>query len=239
MDILSQIVKQRKIQLAKEKSNYEIASFKQVLKKSGLSIIGEMKRASPSKGQIANENFNILEQAKVYQEKGVDAYSVLTEQHFFKGKNNDLFSLHHFDKKRPILRKDFIFDAHQIFEAKLLGASAILLIVRILSDEQLAELHGLAQQLGLDVLVEVHDEGELKRALKIPKLEIIGINNRNLDTFETDIKTTEKLLKNIPDRREYIVVSESGFLNSADIKWAEALGVDALLIGEGLMKGLI
>jgi indole-3-glycerol phosphate synthase len=141
----------------------------------------------------------------------------------------------------PILRKDFIYTPFQVAQAKFLGASAILLIVRMLSDEQLQALHALAYDLQMDVLVEVHDEAELQRALRIPQLKLLGINNRNLNTFEVSLQTTERLLSQIPEgqRSSLLVVSESGYLCKEDVHYAETLGVDALLIGEALMKGLL
>ena len=141
----------------------------------------------------------------------------------------------------PILRKDFIYTPFQVAHAKFLGASAILLIVRMLDDKMLLELHKLAQDLEMDVLVETHDEEEIRRALKIPNLEILGINNRNLNTFEVDIKTTEKLINEIPSDvlNNLTIVSESGFLSKEDVEYAEKLNVDGLLIGEALMKGLL
>lgn len=239
MTILDDIFEKRKEQLEKEKANYAVSSFKQALKKPGLSIIGEIKRASPSKGRIASETFNLEAHVAFYQEKGIDAYSVLTEESYFKGQNADLVAVHKCDPKTPLLRKDFIFDHHQVFEAKVIGASAILLIVKMLSLDVLIELHTFAQKLGLDVLVEVHDVEELKQALQIPGLEIIGINNRNLNTFETNLQTTVDVLKELPNRDNYVIVSESGYLNHTDVEWAKTIGADALLIGEGLMKGLI
>jgi len=139
------------------------------------------------------------------------------------------------------LRKDFIYTPFQVADSRFLGASAILLIVRMLNDTQLLSLHRLAQDLDLDVLVEVDDAHELERALAIPELAILGINNRNLNTFEVSLATTEQLLQQLPkERREkLIIVSESGFHSVEDIAYAEQLGVDALLIGEALMKGEI
>ena len=159
-------------------------SFHKALSQEGIRIIGEIKRASPSKGQIALENFDLLKQATHYVEHGVAAFSILTEEAYFKGDNTFIPQVVEAFPKVPILRKDFIYTPFQVAQAKFLGASAILLIVRMLSDEQLQALHALAYDLQMDVLVEVHDEAELQRALRIPQLKLLGINNRNLNTFE-------------------------------------------------------
>jgi len=216
-------------------------SFHEALSQEGISIIGEIKRASPSKGQIALENFDLLKQATHYVEHGVAAFSILTEEAYFKGNNTFISQVVEAFPKVPILRKDFIYTPFQVAQAKFLGASAILLIVRMLSDEQLQALHALAYDLQMDVLVEVHDEAELQRALRIPQLKILGINNRNLNTFEVSLQTTERLLSLISEeqRASFLVVSESGYLSKEDLHYAQTLGVDALLIGEALMKGLL
>ena len=174
-------------------------------------------------------------------DKGVSAFSILTEKEYFKGENDFIKIVREKFPEMPILRKDFIYTPFQVAHAKFLGASAILLIVRMLDDKMLLELHKLAQDLEMDVLVETHDEEEIKRALKIPNLEILGINNRNLNTFEVDIRTTEKLINEIPSDvlKNLTIVSESGFLSKEDVEYAEKLNVDGLLIGEALMKGLI
>ena len=136
---------------------------------------------------------------------------------------------------------DFIYTPFQVAHSKFLGASAILLIVRMLNNDELNYLHQLAQSLGMDVLVEVHNQQELSRALAIPNLEILGINNRNLNTFEVSLQTTENLIALIPKekREKLLIVSESGYLSKEDIEYAKSLNVDALLIGEALMKGLL
>ena len=241
MDILFEIKEKREIQLQKEKKVYKRPSFRDALKQEGLKIIGEIKRASPSKGKIADNSFNLLNQAKHYVENGVAAFSILTEEEYFKGDNEFIKTVSENFPHIPILRKDFIYTPFQVAHAKFLGASAILLIVRMLNDEELHTLHRLAHELELDVLVEIHDKSELERALKIPDLQILGINNRNLNTFNTDIKTTGKLIKFIPEEilKNIVLVSESGFLSKDDLKYAENLNVDALLIGEALMKGLL
>ena len=241
MDILLQIKQQRDLQLQREFASVERPSFFKALAQEGIRIIGEIKRASPSKGQIALEDFDLLKQAAHYVEHEVAAFSILTEEAYFKGDNTFIPQVVTAFPQIPILRKDFIYTPFQVAQAKFLGASAILLIVRMLSDEQLQALHALAYDLQMDVLVEVHDEAELQRALRIPQLKLLGINNRNLNTFEVSLQTTERLLSQIPEgqRSSLLVVSESGYLSKDDVRYAETLGVDALLIGEALMKGFL
>ena len=241
MDILEKIKIKRDIQLVDELKSFKQPSLKKALNQKGIQIIGEIKRASPSKGKIANDDFDLLKQAQSYVDKGVAAFSILTEKEYFKGENDFIKIVREKFPEMPILRKDFIYTPFQVAHAKFLGASAILLIVRMLDDKTLLELHKLAQDLEMDVLVETHDEEEIKRALKIPNLEILGINNRNLNTFEVDIRTTEKLINKIPRDvlKNLTIVSESGFLSKEDVEYAEKLNVDGLLIGEALMKGLI
>ena len=241
MDILSKIKEQREIQLHREIEEWARPYLTQAIQRPGISIIGEIKRASPSKGQIATEDFDLLKQAQHYANNCVAAFSILTEEAHFKGDNAFIPIVAKAFPMMPILRKDFIYTPFQVAQAKFLGASAILLIVRMLSDEQLQALHALAYDLQMDVLVEVHDEAELQRALRIPQLKLLGINNRNLNTFEVSLQTTERLLSQIPEgqRSSLLVVSESGYLCKEDVHYAETLGVDALLIGEALMKGLL
>ena len=241
MDILEKIKIKRDIQLVDELKSFKQPSLKKALNQKGIQIIGEIKRASPSKGKIANDDFDLLKQAQSYVDKGVAAFSILTEKEYFKGENDFIKIVREKFPEMPILRKDFIYTPLQVAHAKFLGASAILLIVRMLDDKTLCELHKLAQDLEMDVLVETHDEEEIRRALKIPNLEILGINNRNLNTFEVDIRTTEKLINGIPGDvlKNLTIVSESGFLSKEDVEYAEKLNVDGLLIGEALMKGLL
>ena len=160
MDILLQIKQQRDLQLQREFTSVERPSFFKALAQEGIRIIGEIKRASPSKGQIALENFDLLKQAAHYVEHGVAAFSILTEEAYFKGDNTFIPQVVTAFPQVPILRKDFIYTPFQVAQAKFLGASAILLIVRMLSDEQLQALHALAYDLQMDVLVEVHDEAK-------------------------------------------------------------------------------
>jgi indole-3-glycerol phosphate synthase len=205
-------------------------SFYKAIKKDGLSIIGEVKKASPSKGIIKSE-FDPIKIAKQY-EKVIDAISVLTEEDYFKGHAKYLQDISK-QVDIPLLRKDFIIDYIQIFEAKLLGASAVLLIAAILDEKKLQNFLAITKSLGMDALVEVHNEEELEMVLKTDAV-IIGINNRNLHTFEVNIDTTIKLRKMIPDDK--LVISESGVFTGDDIKRLCQVKIDAILVGESFMR---
>jgi len=196
----------------------------------GRAIIAEVKKASPSKGVI-REDFEPLSLAQTYAASGAAALSVLTERQFFQG-SLDFLRLIRKHVSLPLLRKDFLFDPYQVYEARAYGASAILLIVAILSDKQLTELSALAHSLGLDCLVEVHGEAELERALACG-VQLLGINNRDLRTFHTTIETSERLLRLIPPG--ITVVSESGLSRSEQLSRLEAQGARAFLIGETFM----
>lgn len=239
MDILQKIKIKRDVQLERELSSFRRPSLKEALKRPGLQIIGEIKRASPSKGQIAEEGFDLIRQADHYVNNNIAAFSILTEEEYFKGDNEFIKKVGEHFPDVPILRKDFIYTPFQVAHSKFLGASALLLIVRMLDDSALHELHKLTYELEMEALVEVHDEAELERALKIPGLQILGVNNRNLNTFEVNITTTKKLMDRIPDslKKDITLVGESGFLNEDDLKYAKTINVDGLLIGEALMKG--
>ena len=220
------------IEKCKDRIDDEKKSFASAIRINGkISIIAEVKKASPSKG-IIREDFKPVDIAKEYLNAGVEAISVLTEKDFFMGNDNYLKEISK-TVPLPILRKDFIIDEWQIYQSLLIGARAILLIVSILNDNQLKKFLETAQSLDLDCLVEVHNEEELKRALFAGAL-IVGINNRDLKTFEVDLKTTEKLMKQI--NNEIITVSESGIKNYSDVKLLKEIGVDAVLIGETFMR---
>jgi len=196
----------------------------------GRAIIAEVKKASPSKG-IIRADFEPLSLARTYAASGAAAISVLTEKQFFQG-SLDYLRLIREHLALPLLRKDFLFDPYQVYEARAFGASAILLIVAILSNHQLAELSMVARSLDLDCLVEVHDEGELERALACDA-QLLGINNRDLRTFHTTIETSERLLRLVPPG--VTVVSESGLSRSEQLSRLEAQGARAFLIGETFM----
>lgn len=194
-------------------------------------VIAEIKKASPSKG-VLREDFRPAEIAVSYERGGAACLSVLTDKDFFQGDDAYLQEARN-ACSLPVIRKDFIVDAYQVYEARVLGADCILLIVAALGDEQLRELTELAHRLGMDVLVEVHDAEELGRALPLGT-RLVGINNRDLRTFETRLSTTIDLLESIPDER--IVVTESGILNRDDVDLMRANGVHAFLVGEAFMR---
>lgn len=205
-------------------------SFYNAMAKKGLSIIGEIKKASPSKGLI-KENFNPIWLSHQYK-NSVDAISVLTEEDFFLGSDRYLKEVSD-NVDIPTLCKDFIIDKNQIYNAKLLGASCVLLIVSILDEEQLNEFITIAHGLSMDALVEVHTKDEVSKALGAGA-RIIGINNRNLKSFKTDINTTLKLREYIPNN--CLVISESGIDKEEHIKTLKSANIDGILIGESFMR---
>ena len=210
--------------------------FYRALQKEGMSYICEVKKASPSKGLIAPD-FPYIEIAKEYEAAGASAISVLTEHFYFQGSNEYLTAIHE-AVSTPILRKDFTVDPYMIYEAKVIGASAILLICAILTDEQLKSYYELATSLGLSVLVEAHDEKEVRRAIAIGA-DIIGVNNRDLKTFTVDIMNSVRLRTLIPDSingKPVVYVSESGIRTPEDIDRLRGNGTDAVLIGETFMR---
>ena len=205
--------------------------FETALLSDDIAFICEVKRASPSKG-IISENFPYLEIAKEYEAAGAAAISVLTEPSYFKG--SDFYLQEIADTVSiPLLRKDFTVDSYMIYEAKILGASAVLLICAILDKNTLAEYINIAHCLGLSALVETHTEAELEMALSVGA-RIVGVNNRNLKTFEVDINLSERLRKIVP--KDIIFVSESGIRCSEDINILRQIGADAVLVGEILMR---
>ena len=205
--------------------------FEQALKKEGISFICECKKASPSKGLIAPD-FPYLEIAKAYETAGADAISVLTEPKWFLGSDQYLREIAA-EVSIPCLRKDFTVDPYMIYEAKVLGASAVLLICSILTEEQLKEYREIADTLGLSALVEAHDEEEIRMALR-SGARIIGVNNRNLKDFSVDTENSRRLREMVPP--EVLFVSESGVRTPEDVAKLREIGVDAVLIGETLMR---
>jgi len=198
------------------------------------SLIAELKRASPSKGILA-PHLDLFQVADIYTQNGASAISILTDEKFFMGKLDTLRELR-FKKKSelPLLRKDFTIDEVQLYEARVNGADAILLIAAALPDDKLfADLHACALNLGLTALVEVHDEAETERALKLKDVKLIGINNRNLATFEVSLATTERLRPMISS--DIAVVAESGIFTASDVDRLAKINIDAVLVGEALV----
>ncbi|MFA9556154.1 indole-3-glycerol phosphate synthase TrpC [Evansella sp. AB-rgal1] len=236
--ILDTIVAQKKKELSyitnlNKESEFDSRSFYHALTNPtrDLAIIAEVKKASPSKG-ILVENFDPLAIAKSYETLQMDAVSVLTDEKFFQGKKEYLTQI----KKHttlPVLRKDFIIDEKQIHESKAIGADAILLIAAILDSSQLREYMQLAEELQLDVLVEVHDEMEIEKVLSSTNPKIIGVNNRDLKTFETKIETSQRLRKYIPE--DILFISESGIHTREDVDFLRNNNVHGLLVGEAFM----
>ncbi len=242
--ILDEIVADKKVRLKAQKeiitegemirfasiSMRRSCGFRQALSKKGLSIIGEFKNASPSMGEIKSV-VDLPDRIRQYS-FSVDAISCLTEEDHFDG------SVEYFKDIRemtdlPMIRKDFIIDEYQIYEAKTIGADAILLIAAILGDEELTDFQKLAKHLGMDVLLEVHDEDEMQRAVKLGA-DIIGVNNRNLKDFTIDLNTTKRLRDMAP--KGSVFVSESGVTTDEDIRFLRECNVDALLVGTALMQ---
>ena len=242
---LQEIIRSKKQEVGHRKSKAALLDYKARMKnlpasrgfRSALekpdscSLIAEIKKASPSKG-ILREQFDPLEIALLYESNGAAALSVLTDEPFFQGKLSLLTEIQKISRL-PLLQKDFILDEFQLYEARVYGADAVLLIVAMLEQSQLVEYQAAAAELGLGCLVEVHTYDETEQALKA-EAGIIGINNRNLETFETDLNTTFSLIKEIPDDR--VVVSESAIGTRKDVERLMESGVDALLIGESLLK---
>jgi indole-3-glycerol phosphate synthase len=244
--ILDEIVLHKKKEVEKDKKRYPLDELKSRIKNSPhirdikpaltsplppIRIIAEVKKASPSKG-IIRKDFDPVEIAKTYEDNKAAAISVLTEGNFFHGSLDFLKRIREVTSI-PLLCKDFIFDTYQIYQARLFGADAFLLIAAILEDRSLDDLLKTGKALGMEAIVEVHNMEELKRVLQTDA-EIIGINNRNLKTFKTDISTTTHLAKEIP--KEKIVVSESGIHTCEHISRLKESGINKFLIGESLMR---
>ncbi|MBI5640923.1 MAG: indole-3-glycerol phosphate synthase TrpC [Nitrospirae bacterium] len=246
MSILEKIVQQKKERLMSVKSKTTLAELKSIIKDieiprdftaavkrnaGRINMIAEIKKASPSRGVICND-FDHIRIASEYEDANVAAISVLTEEDFFQGKITFLCEVKKISS-RPLLRKDFLFDAYQIYEARAHMADAILLMASVLDMKQAGEFLHLSHELGMAVLFEVHDMRELEIALKL-ETPIIGINNRNLKTLTVDLKTSLTLKKEIP--HDKITVSESGIKTRDDVLRIEAAGIDAMLIGTTLME---
>ncbi len=204
--------------------------FRSALRRDGISLIAEVKRQSPSKGSILPD-MDVAHLATLYEQSGARAVSVLTDYKFFGGTMEDLVKVHT-QTKLPCLRKEFIIDPYQIYEARAAGVAAVLLIVRILSDEELRGFRSLCRSLGISALVETHTEDEILRAIDCGA-NIIGINNRDLDTLEIDLGTTLRLKKRVSGG--HTLVSESGIHTRRDVRMLEDGGVDAILVGESIL----
>ncbi len=248
MDILTEIINYKRqeishllasrsaLKLQAYQSGLSSSSFKEALLKQGTSIIAEVKKASPSAGIICHD-FKPVEIALNYVKNGASAISVLTDEKFFKGHLDYLQAVRQ-KVDVPIIRKDFIIDALQIYQAKIVGASAFLLIASVLTVEQMAEFISIGEDLGLDALVEVHNQDELDKAL-LANPKIIGVNNRNLRTFKTSLQTSFDMIDAIKCAGIEVAVSESGIKTQAEIESLYKSGYDAFLIGESLMRGIL
>ena len=246
MNILDEIVAKTKSKLEEKKQglsleelsskidfeNLKETNFKKSLQNKAEAIIAEIKKASPSAG-IISENFDPVLKSKEYESFGASALSILTEEDYFLGNIQYLMDVKAITSL-PILRKDFIVDEYQIYESKLIGADCILLIASILNDEELKNFSEIAERLKLDYIIEVHDEEELQRVKHFSNA-IIGVNNRNLKTFDVDINNSVELKKIFEG--ENIFIAESGIKSKKDIKYLQQHNINVFLIGESLMKG--
>ena len=246
MTILDDIVKNTRQKLIQKKADAPLEQIKSQLKDLKLpkgnfkenllnkdqAIIAEIKKASPSAG-IISEDFNPVKKAKEYEDFGASALSILTEEDFFQGSNQFLIEVKAITKL-PIIRKDFMIDEYQFYEAKLIGADCILLIASVLSDEEITKFVNLAETLELDYIIEVHDEEELRRVEHFEQA-MIGVNNRNLKTFEVDLNNSINLKELF--KGDNLFIAESGIKNQDDIDRLKEHDIHAFLIGESLMKG--
>lgn len=243
--ILDKIVEDKKARLIEHKNVISLTEMKKLsdetekksdrsfydnLKKDGISIIGEFKKASPSLGKIESK-INLTERIDEYN-SSADAISCLTEEDHFCGDVDYLKQIRSITEL-PIIRKDFMIDEYQFYEAKVIGADAVLLITAILDDVQMKDFYQLSAELGLDVLVETHDEHEIERAMKIDP-QIIGVNNRNLNDFSISLETSGRLKKYIPDDK--VFVAESGIMTDEDVLYLKQIGADGFLIGRAFME---
>ncbi|WP_339876509.1 indole-3-glycerol phosphate synthase TrpC [Olleya marilimosa] len=244
MDILTKIVNDKRIEVNLRKQlipikqlehsilfERETVSLAKKLKASNTGIIAEHKRRSPSK-QVINHDLNVFDVAKGYEDAGVCGMSVLTDGKYFGGSLDDLLTARA-SSNLPLLRKEFIIDSYQIIEAKAYGADVILLIAAILTKEEIKTFSELAKSLNLDVLLEVHNEAELHKSI-MPSLDMLGVNNRNLKTFEVSLETSKQLSDLIPN--DFVKVSESGISSIQAIKTLQPYGYKGFLIGENFMK---
>jgi len=247
-DILTRIIEHKYIEIADRQQRISLASLKTAVTNAPLprgftsalktsatagkpAVIAEVKKASPSKG-IIRKDFDVASIVSSYVDAGATCLSVLTDENFFQG-NDEYLEVARSQCGLPILRKDFIVDPYQVYETRAMGADCLLLIVSALSEEKLTELYQLARSLSMDVLIEVHDADELAQALRLTP-DLVGINNRNLHTFETSLDVTIELLPHIPDN--CLVVTESGIHTREDVDLMNRHGVYSFLVGESLMR---
>ena len=244
MTILERIVTAKRAELAQARERVSLAElqararaaptprdFVGALRSQRPAVIAEIKKASPSRG-VLRANFHPADIARSYERAGAACLSVLTDREFFQGANEDLQAARA-ACSLPVLRKDFVIDPYQVYESRAVGADCILLIAACLPGRQMLELESLAHRLGMPVLVEAHDAAELEMALAL-ETPLIGINNRNLKTFETRLETTLELLPRVPPDR--LVITESGILAAGDVSRMRAAGVEAFLVGEAFMR---
>ncbi len=249
MNILDKIVlrKKQEISVAKRKNSVDklkasikkdiitkrdfIDSLKNSISKNRAAVIAEIKKASPSKG-VLTADFNVEKIAKSYEKHNATCLSILTDEYFFQGSYKYLINAKNVTNL-PVIRKDFIIDEYQIYESKVMGADCILLIIAILTKAEIINFTRLANDLNMDVLVEVHNEKELNIALKC-NLKMIGINNRDLKTFNVDLHTTLKLKEKVP--QDILIVTESGILKKADVKLMQDNNINCFLVGEAFMR---
>lgn len=232
--ILDEIIVEKKKEVKELKKPRR--SLKAKLAEKDISLLAEIKKASPSKGLI-QENFNPAKQLKEYEKAGASAISILTDEKFFQGSPEILREMRK-ETELPILRKEFIIDPIQLYESFFLGADVVLLIAAVLELEEIKELLSLTKALNMEAIVEIHNKTELEKVIKTDA-EIIGINNRNLKNFEVDLKTTEKLTSQLIEqglRENYYIIAESGIKSAEDIDYLRSLDVDGVLIGETLMR---
>jgi indole-3-glycerol phosphate synthase len=228
-----QMVSMAEMRRRAESADYQSVDFAAALdrKDECIALIAEVKRASPSRGLLVKGEFHPAALASTYEANGASAISVLTDENYFQGSIEYLIQV----KKRvsvPVLRKDFVVSSYQLYEARASGADAVLLIVAVLDDAQLSDFYQLAASLKLTALVEVHDQGETERALRIGA-KVIGVNNRNLHTFETKLSTTAECAEIIG--RQALIVSESGIFNRDNVLQVAAMGASAVLVGESII----
>ncbi|MFF2482170.1 indole-3-glycerol phosphate synthase TrpC [Paenibacillus sp. NPDC058071] len=245
---LDKIVATKQAEVAALAASFQLAEYERLIaelpacrgferaltkdRKRGLGLIAEVKKASPSKGLI-RPDFQPEQLAASYERAGADCISVLTDRDYFQGANDYLTAIKQ-TVGVPLLRKDFIIDYRQVYEARAIGADAVLLIAAILRPEELSKLYDHTKSLGMDVLVEVHDREELEQVLELDKATLIGVNNRDLKTFVTDLRTTEQLIGMMP--KHVTVISESGIAGREDMAYLEQIGAHGVLIGEHFMR---